>query len=73
MNGAFQGGFTVFTVGQPNDGDPNRDELWFGVLDPAAGTPSRFVQGTDGPIPTHEQRDDHVGKDHDVPKRENRI
>ena len=48
VNGAFQGGFTVFTVVQPNDGDPNRDELWFGVLDPAAGTPSRFVQGTDG-------------------------
>ena len=35
--------------------------------------PHDLVQGTDGPIPAHEQGDDHVGKDHDVPKREDRI
>ena len=48
LNSVFAGDFTMFTLVAPNDGDPNRDELWFGLIDPAASTPNRTFQGTDG-------------------------
>ncbi len=48
LSSAFAGDFTMFALVAPNDGDPNRDELWFGVLDESGGGNSRFFQGSDG-------------------------
>lgn len=53
LNTVFAGDFTMFTLLAPIDGDPNRDDLWFGLIDPAGGTPNRFFQGTDGNSSPH--------------------
>ena len=42
----FDGSFTVFAVVTPDDGDPDRDDVWFGLVENS--TDNRVILATDG-------------------------
>ena len=42
----FDGSFTVFAVVAPDDGDPDRDDVWFGLVENS--TDNRVILATDG-------------------------
>ncbi|MBC8355539.1 MAG: hypothetical protein H8E66_26475 [Planctomycetes bacterium] len=46
FDSTFDGSFTIFAVVAPDDGDPNRDDVWFGLVENSGE--NRVILATDG-------------------------
>ena len=46
FGGTFDGSFTIFAVVAPDDGDPDRDDVWFGLVENSGD--NRVILATDG-------------------------